>query len=444
MKAYSSIITFSWKGQRIVFVPNRNFWFLISGVFAWLIWFIFLLYQEGQVIDSELQLNLLSGSNQGTFTDEEVSKMTPKVLVALTVFVNFILRRLINYFLKVNNVLLLAESKITAFQNRPLALTIAGRTVSFQPNNKLWYGIGLAFALAISTVFYLHYNNQAMQERLTAMEQETQRFDQWFESQSYKQDVLGYFIDYFNEYDKNQKSIQQNYREAFQIQKHLLVTQHLIKNKVSRIDQLDDESLLVMNGKIAALFKELVIDKQRMEPHVYDYFTDTVDLNKVKTALMEQVKFHVPASIKLAQSALETAYGRRVVNNNYFGIKDKTKQSSYMETTEYYTAKEVAYNKHKILSKKKVRKNGKVLYKCKVRDSFMDYHTPWQSFRAHSVYLANNKRYAPLFTNGKDYRAWADRIGSTKYGGVGYATSPIYGNLLKKIIARYNLDLLDY
>ncbi|MGB0524549.1 MAG: glucosaminidase domain-containing protein [Flammeovirgaceae bacterium] len=159
---------------------------------------------------------------------------------------------------------------------------------------------------------------------------------------------------------------------------------------------------------------------------------------------MEQVKFHVPASIKLAQSALETAYGRRVVNNNYFGIKDKTKQSSYMETTEYYTAKEVAYNKHKILSKKKVRKNGKVLYKCKVRDSFMDYHTPWQSFRAHSVYLANNKRYAPLFTNGKDYRAWADRIGSTKYGGVGYATSPIYGNLLKKIIARYNLDLLDY
>lgn len=442
MKAYSSIITFSWKGQRVVFVPNRNFWFLLSGMFVWLLWSIFLLYQENQEIGLELSMNMPLDESKGV--EAPIAEMTPKLLLALTVFVNFVLRKLINYFLKVNNVLLLAESKITEFQNRPLALSVAGKTITFQPNNKLWYGIGLAFMLAISTVVYLQYNNRAMQERLSAMEQETERFDQWFESQNYKQDVIGYFIDYFNEYDKNQKSIQQNYREAFQIQKHLLITQHLIKNKVSRIDQLDNESLLAMNGKIAELFKDLVLDKQRMEPHVHEYFTDTVDLKKVETALMEQVKYHVPASIKLAQSALETAYGRRVVNNNYFGIKDKSKESSYMETTEYYSAKEVEYNKHKILTKKKVRKGGKLLYKCKVRDSFVDYQSPWQSFRAHSEYLSNNKRYAPLFTKGKDYKAWADRIGSTKYGGVGYATSPIYGNLLKKIIGRYNLDLLDY
>lgn len=442
MNAYTSIITFNWKGQRVAFVPNRNFWFLIAGTFGWLLWSIVLLYQDHQEISMALGSTLgLEGDPEGP---GEVTEMNSGILVAITMFVNFILRKLINYTLKVNNILLLAEAKMDEIQRRPMVLRIGSKTMNFHPSNKLWYGIGFAFTLAICTVGYLHYHNQAMQERLSVMEIETERFDEWFQSQNYKQDVLGYFIDYFKEYDQNQKSIQKNYREAFQIKKQLIITQHLIKNKASRIDQLENGKLLQMNYQIAALFKELVLDKQRMEPHVHEYFTDTADLNKVATALMEQAKYHVPASIKLAQSALETAYGRRVVNNNYFGIKDKTRQSSYMETTEYYTAKEAALNKHKILSKKKVRKDGRILYKCKVRDSFMDYNTPWQSFRSHSVYLSSNKRYAPLFTNGKDYQAWADRIGSTKYGGVGYATSPIYGNLLKKIIGRYNLDLLDY
>jgi len=91
-----------------------------------------------------------------------------------------------------------------------------------------------------------------------------------------------------------------------------------------------------------------------------------------------------------------------------------------------------------------VKKGGKTLYKCKVKDSFVEYESPWASFRGHSLFLSTNSRYSPLFTKGKDYRAWADKIGSTKYGGVGYATSPIYGELLRKIIGRYHLDLLDY
>jgi len=115
-----------------------------------------------------------------------------------------------------------------------------------------------------------------------------------------------------------------------------------------------------------------------------------------------------------------------------------------METTEYYNAAEVKYNKHKIISQKMVKKGGKTLYKCKVKDSFVEYESPWASFRGHSLFLSTNSRYSPLFTKGKDYRAWADKIGSTKYGGVGYATSPIYGELLRKIIGRYHLDLLDY
>ena len=159
---------------------------------------------------------------------------------------------------------------------------------------------------------------------------------------------------------------------------------------------------------------------------------------------MEQAKFNVPASIKLAQSALETGYGKRVINNNYFGIKDKSGNTPFSTTTEYYNDRELKRNRRKVLSKKKVFKNGKYFWQCKVKDHFISYQSPWESFRDHSRFLLENERYHPLFAGGKNYQAWADKIGSTKYGGVGYATSPLYGKLLKGIIRRYHLDLLDF
>ncbi len=178
--------------------------------------------------------------------------------------------------------------------------------------------------------------------------------------------------------------------------------------------------------------------------HVLDYFSDTIHLRKIETALMEQVKYNVPVSIKLAQSALETAYGSRVIHNNYFGIKDKNKEGNKVITTEYFTAEEASMNQDIILTQKPFIKKGNVLYECKVQDYFTQYESAWQSFRGHSEFLSNNKRYAPLFTKGKNYEDWADRIGSERTGGVGYATSPLYGELLKKIIIRYQLHLLDH
>jgi hypothetical protein len=284
-----------------------------------------------------------------------------------------------------------------------------------------------------------------MEEKISLLQLKSAGIDQIDVEGGYKDDIMGYLIDYFNEYEANRKSLQQNFREKFLMQKHLLTSQYLIREKVSRVDQLPNEALIEMNEKLSNFFKELVLDKIDIEPHVYEFFTDESDLKKIETALMEQAKYHVPASITLAQAALETAYGRRVMHNNYFGIKDKDNSPrGYMTTTEYYTAKEVSLNKSKIISKKKVNKGGKELYKCLVKDSFMRYNTAWASFRAHSLFLAGNSRYHPLFTGGKNYEAWAEKIGSTKYGGVGYATSPIYGELLKKIIRRYGLDVLDY
>ncbi|MBX2840620.1 MAG: glucosaminidase domain-containing protein [Flammeovirgaceae bacterium] len=247
------------------------------------------------------------------------------------------------------------------------------------------------------------------------------------------------------DFDSHFKTVNaEDFRSKFIKEKLKLIYQFTTHNNVSRVDQLDDKSLLEMNRSISNLFTEVVLTQLEVQPHVWKYFTDTEDLYKLETALMEQAKFNVPASIKLAQSALESSYGRRVENNNYFGIKDKSGKTEAQVTTEYYNKKEVERNKHKIISKKRLKVNGQELYVCRVKDKFEQYASPWHSFRAHSVFLVNNKRYAPLFTGGKRYQDWAEKIGSVKDGGVGYATSPVYGNLLKSIIKRYHLDLLDH
>ncbi len=236
----------------------------------------------------------------------------------------------------------------------------------------------------------------------------------------------------------------ENMMEEFMIQKQIRITKALIENKTSRLDQLGNNVLLEMNRDISRLFIELVLKNLDVPLHVLDYFSDTVYLRKIETALMEQIKYNVPVSIKLAQSALETAYGSRVIHNNYFGIKDKNKEGNKIITTEYFTAEEASMNQDIILTQKPFIKKGTVLYQCKVQDYFTQYESAWESFRGHSEFLANNERYAPLFTKGKNYEDWADRIGSERTGGVGYATSPLYGELLKKIIKRYQLHLLDH
>lgn len=262
-----------------------------------------------------------------------------------------------------------------------------------------------------------------------------------------EKDVLSAFL---NEYEQEEESeieeMEQGIQiDKFQIQKQVLLSKYLIESKVSRLDQLADEDLLRLNGQVSDLFMQLVLTKIPMKKHVENFFLNHNDLNKFETALMEQAKFGVPVSIKLAQSALETAYGKKVINNNYFGIKDtQSQETKEIITTEYYTTTELKANKSKIISQEEVFVNGRKLHKCKIRDSFATYNSPWKSFRSHSLFLANNNRYAPLFTKGKNYEAWADKIGSSKYGGVGYATSPIYGELLKQIIRKYHLDLLDY
>ncbi len=315
------------------------------------------------------------------------------------------------------------------YENKSLRVVLQGVSHIFVVNRRLLYII--IFLLVLIFTYQLFAPRYQGPTVLT------------LNGKEYNEDMVGYFLDYFEEVNNAQPK-GESLEEDFLVRKQMLISRMLIRHKVSRLDQLPDRDLLLVNKQISQLYLTDVLPQLTKEAHVLYFFTDSVDLHKIETALMEQAKYNLPASIKLAQSALETGYGTRVVHNNYFGIKDKKQSTERITTTEYYTEEEVKLNQKKIVSKEKIVKNGRTLYKCLITDSFEAYQTPWESFRAHSLYLKNQPRYAPLFTEGKNYQAWADKIGSTKYGGVGYATSPVYGQLLKKIIERYKLHLLDH
>ena len=338
MTRYS--IEFEWRGARYAFYPNGNFWRALIGSFLLLLGFaahqgwehwqmqrellaleqasgIMPLHGEVALERSEQALDFWSSWTGAPSPKEAwvqvapdhgrqgLDHLAPHFLVVLTALLNAVLRRLINYSLKLNNVMLLTQAKFDEMNSKPVTLKLGARRMDFTPNKGFWQLVGGVFLTFLLLTGYFYYSNQRMQERITLLEVNGgQDLDALFESKRYKDDVMGFFIDYFKEYEDTQNDIEQNYRDAFLIQKQLVISKYLIREKVSRSDQLDNEALLELNAHIATLFKTLILDKINIEPHVHQYFTNTEDLNKLETALMEQAKYHVPASIKLAQSAL--------------------------------------------------------------------------------------------------------------------------------------------
>ncbi len=131
-------------------------------------------------------------------------------------------------------------------------------------------------------------------------------------------------------------------------------------------------------------------------------------------AVAEMERYGIPASISLAQGLVESRAGQSTLarkNNNHFGIKcfsRKCKRGHCSNHTD---------DTHK--------------------DFFRIFKSPWESWRAHSLMLANG-RYAQLKQHGTDYRAWA--IGLKE---LGYATDKRYDVKLIGMIERYDLTRFD-
>lgn len=130
----------------------------------------------------------------------------------------------------------------------------------------------------------------------------------------------------------------------------------------------------------------------------------------------------VDARLMLAQSALETGWGKRQILNqdgssshNLFGIKahhgwqgDETE----ILTTEF--------------------RQGVAM---KERASFRAYHSYEDSFKDYANFLQSNERYQPAFDHLNDPKAFAQALQKS-----GYATDPNYADKISRIMDRYLLS----
>lgn len=133
-----------------------------------------------------------------------------------------------------------------------------------------------------------------------------------------------------------------------------------------------------------------------------------------KIAVEEMERYHIPASITLAQGLLESGAGRSTLarkSNNHFGIKCG---GSWEGRT--------------------VRHNDDAPNEC-----FRAYKHARESYEDHSKFLRTGARYAFLFRlKITDYKGWARGLKKA-----GYATDPRYADRLIGIIELYDLDKYD-
>ena len=165
--------------------------------------------------------------------------------------------------------------------------------------------------------------------------------------------------------------------------------------------------------------KTVKIDKEK--PDIKDNTQNDLDYETVKyisrfqkIAKREMKEYGIPVSITLAQGILESQAGQSRLakeGNNHFGIKC-----------------------HKDWKGKTILHDDNKAQEC-----FRKYDDPEQSYKDHSRFLAQRKRYAFLFRLPKtDYEAWARGLKKA-----GYATDPTYPEKLIYIIEKYGLSKLD-
>jgi flagellar protein FlgJ len=125
----------------------------------------------------------------------------------------------------------------------------------------------------------------------------------------------------------------------------------------------------------------------------------------------------IPASITLAQAALESSWGARAPGNNLFGIKADASWKGptvSFATTEHLGGKDVG-----------------------LVDKFRAYGSWLESMVDHAQFLLKNPRYAKCFKQ-TTAAGWAHELAAAPY-----ATDPDYEKKLLDIIRGRNLTFYD-
>ncbi len=170
--------------------------------------------------------------------------------------------------------------------------------------------------------------------------------------------------------------------------------------------------------------KDIIVQKvPKADDLVYDLKRRFPNLNKSTLAYIEEyndiaiaemLRYEIPASITLAQGILESNSGRSrltVKGNNHFGVKC-----------------------HRSWKGKRIYHDDDARQEC-----FRKYEHPWSSFRDHSLFLYERKRYAALFDlKLENYKGWSRGLKKA-----GYATDPKYPKKLITLIEQYELYKYD-
>lgn len=144
-----------------------------------------------------------------------------------------------------------------------------------------------------------------------------------------------------------------------------------------------------------------------------------IPANIIAFAKVSYTRTNVWASLQIAQWALESRYGEDVPkgSNNPFGIKAVSSQAFVME------------------SSREENPDGSNYYKV---SKFRKFNSIGDAFIAHANLLANGKPYSSCRKYlGKDLNAYIEAFAPI------YATDMLYANMLKKLIAEYNLTQYD-
>ncbi|MFZ6012340.1 MAG: glycoside hydrolase family 73 protein [Bacteroidota bacterium] len=147
----------------------------------------------------------------------------------------------------------------------------------------------------------------------------------------------------------------------------------------------------------------------------------------------------VPASVTLAQAALESGWGRHAPGNNFFGIKagrNWTGQRQLLRTREVHADDDRSRHPYPEVISITRRSDGR--FEWVVRDHFRAYASALESFNDHGNLLRNASRYRAAFQHTSDGIQFAQEIARA-----GYATAPNYAAQLTSLINQYNLTRFD-
>lgn len=147
-------------------------------------------------------------------------------------------------------------------------------------------------------------------------------------------------------------------------------------------------------------------------------------------AMSVQKSSGISAIAILVQAAWESAWGKAAPGFMFFGVKDTdgiNGNEQLLVTTEYSIYPNLKFPE--IISITPVVRNGRKIFKYKVRDYFRKYASPEECFADHAKFFAKNRRYKAALAVRHDPRLFIDAIAKA-----GYATDPNYAASLKSMI----------